>query len=132
MPQERRTAHLHRHSEAASGPETPAVPGISPFGFSRRRREICIPRDLGLFNGANEPRRRAGAEAFEAQVLIIPAVDLKGGKCVRLIQGRREREIVYGGDPVAMGRRWVEAGAKRLHLIDLDGDRGRLDALAAR
>ncbi|MEK6711228.1 MAG: 1-(5-phosphoribosyl)-5-[(5-phosphoribosylamino)methylideneamino]imidazole-4-carboxamide isomerase [Nitrospinota bacterium] len=54
-------------------------------------------------------------------MLIIPAVDLKGGKCVRLIQGRREREIVYGDDPVAMGRRWVEAGAKRLHLIDLDG-----------
>lgn len=76
---------------------------------------------MGLFNGANEPRRRAGAELPEAPVLIIPAVDLKGGKCVRLIQGRREDEIVYGDDPVEMGRRWVEMGARRLHLIDLDG-----------
>jgi phosphoribosylformimino-5-aminoimidazole carboxamide ribotide isomerase len=54
-------------------------------------------------------------------VLIIPAVDLKGGKCVRLIQGRKENEIVYGDDPVEMGRRWVGMGARRLHLIDLDG-----------
>ncbi|MBI3127474.1 MAG: 1-(5-phosphoribosyl)-5-[(5-phosphoribosylamino)methylideneamino]imidazole-4-carboxamide isomerase [Candidatus Tectomicrobia bacterium] len=54
-------------------------------------------------------------------MLIIPAVDLRGGKCVRLIQGRKESEIVYGDDPVEMARRWVEMGAKRLHLIDLDG-----------
>ncbi|MBI2132370.1 MAG: 1-(5-phosphoribosyl)-5-((5-phosphoribosylamino)methylideneamino)imidazole-4-carboxamide isomerase, partial [Candidatus Tectomicrobia bacterium] len=54
-------------------------------------------------------------------MLIIPAVDLKGGKCVRLIQGRKEDEIVYGDDPVEMGRRWVGMGARRLHLIDLDG-----------
>jgi len=54
-------------------------------------------------------------------VLIIPAVDIKGGKCVRLVQGRREREIVYGDDPVEAALRWVEQGARRLHLIDLDG-----------
>ncbi|MBT3349829.1 MAG: 1-(5-phosphoribosyl)-5-[(5-phosphoribosylamino)methylideneamino]imidazole-4-carboxamide isomerase [Nitrospinaceae bacterium] len=54
-------------------------------------------------------------------MLIIPAVDLKGGKCVRLIQGQKDREIVYGADPVGMALKWVEEGAKRLHLIDLDG-----------
>ncbi len=54
-------------------------------------------------------------------MLIIPAVDLKGGKCVRLIQGRREREIVYGEDPAEAALHWVGQGAKRLHLIDLDG-----------
>ncbi len=54
-------------------------------------------------------------------MLIIPAVDLKGGKCVRLVQGRREKEIVYGADPVEAARRWAAEGAKRLHLIDLDG-----------
>ncbi len=54
-------------------------------------------------------------------MLIIPAVDLKGGRCVRLIQGRRDREIVYGATPVEAARRWVEEGAKRLHIIDLDG-----------
>ena len=54
-------------------------------------------------------------------LLLIPAVDLKGGKCVRLIQGQKGREIVYGDDPVAWALRWVEQGAQRLHLIDLDG-----------
>ncbi len=54
-------------------------------------------------------------------MLIIPAVDLKGGKCVRLIQGQKDREIVYGADPVEAAQRWAAEGAKRLHLIDLDG-----------
>ncbi len=54
-------------------------------------------------------------------MLIIPAVDLKGGRCVRLIQGRRDREIVYGEDPAEAALHWVGEGAKRLHLIDLDG-----------
>ncbi len=54
-------------------------------------------------------------------MLLIPAVDLKDGKCVRLIQGQKGREIVYGDDPVTWAIHWVEQGAKRLHLIDLDG-----------
>jgi len=54
-------------------------------------------------------------------MLIIPAIDLKGGQCVRLRQGRMEDATVFGDDPVAMARRWVEAGARRLHLVDLDG-----------
>lgn len=54
-------------------------------------------------------------------MLIIPAVDLKGGKCVRLIQGQRDREIVYGEEPVEAALHWAGQGAKRLHLIDLDG-----------
>ena len=52
---------------------------------------------------------------------IIPAVDLKGGKCVRLSQGEVEREIIYDSDPVNTALHWVEQGATRLHLIDLDG-----------
>ncbi len=54
-------------------------------------------------------------------MLLIPAIDLKGGKCVRLRQGRMEDDTVFSEDPVAMAKRWVEAGAKRLHLVDLDG-----------
>lgn len=54
-------------------------------------------------------------------MLIIPAIDLKGGKCVRLLRGDLQAETVYGDDPVAMGRRWVEAGARYLHVVDLDG-----------
>lgn len=54
-------------------------------------------------------------------MLLIPAIDLKGGKCVRLRQGRMDDTTVFSDDPVAMAGRWVEAGARRLHLIDLDG-----------
>jgi len=52
---------------------------------------------------------------------LIPAIDLKDGKCVRLRQGRMDDETVFSDDPVAMAGRWVEAGARRLHLVDLDG-----------
>jgi phosphoribosylformimino-5-aminoimidazole carboxamide ribotide isomerase len=54
-------------------------------------------------------------------MLIIPAIDLKDGKCVRLRQGRVEDVTVFGHDPVAMGLRWQEAGAELLHVVDLDG-----------
>lgn len=54
-------------------------------------------------------------------MLILPAIDLKGGRCVRLLRGDFAAETVYGDDPVAMGRRWVEAGARYLHVVDLDG-----------
>ncbi len=54
---------------------------------------------------------------------VIPAIDLRGGRCVRLLQGDFARETVYGDDPVAMARRWQEAGAAILHVVDLDGSR---------
>jgi phosphoribosylformimino-5-aminoimidazole carboxamide ribotide isomerase len=52
---------------------------------------------------------------------IVPAVDLKEGRCVRLRQGRADAETVFSDDPVAMARRWQDAGARRLHVVDLDG-----------
>jgi phosphoribosylformimino-5-aminoimidazole carboxamide ribotide isomerase len=54
-------------------------------------------------------------------MLLIPAIDLKEGHCVRLRQGRMEDDTVFSDDPVAVAGRWVEAGARRLHLVDLDG-----------
>jgi phosphoribosylformimino-5-aminoimidazole carboxamide ribotide isomerase len=54
-------------------------------------------------------------------MLIIPAIDLKDGQCVRLRQGRREDETVFSDDPVAVGLKWQEAGARWLHVVDLDG-----------
>jgi phosphoribosylformimino-5-aminoimidazole carboxamide ribotide isomerase len=54
-------------------------------------------------------------------MLLIPAIDLKDGQCVRLRQGRMEEDTVFSDDPVAMAHRWVEAGARRLHLVDLNG-----------
>ena len=56
-------------------------------------------------------------------MLIIPAIDIRGGKCVRLFQGDYERETVYGDDPAAMAERWISQGARFLHLVDLDGAR---------
>ena len=54
-------------------------------------------------------------------MLLIPAIDLKDGKCVRLRQGRMDDETVFSDDPVAMAAQWVEAGARLLHLVDLNG-----------
>jgi len=54
-------------------------------------------------------------------MLLIPAIDLKDGKCVRLRQGRMDDETIFSDDPVAVAGRWVEAGARRLHIVDLNG-----------
>ncbi|MBI5716150.1 MAG: 1-(5-phosphoribosyl)-5-[(5-phosphoribosylamino)methylideneamino]imidazole-4-carboxamide isomerase [Burkholderiales bacterium] len=54
-------------------------------------------------------------------MLLIPAIDLKDGKCVRLQQGDMNAATTFGDDPAAMARRWLEAGARRLHLVDLNG-----------
>lgn len=54
-------------------------------------------------------------------MLLIPAIDLKDGKCVRLRQGRMEDETVFSDNPVEVAQRWVDAGARRLHMVDLNG-----------
>lgn len=54
-------------------------------------------------------------------MLLIPAIDLKDGQCVRLKQGRMEDDTVFSDNPVAVAARWVELGARRLHLVDLNG-----------
>jgi phosphoribosylformimino-5-aminoimidazole carboxamide ribotide isomerase len=54
-------------------------------------------------------------------VLILPAIDIRGGQCVRLRQGDYAQETVFGSDPADMGRRWASQGAAWLHLVDLDG-----------
>jgi phosphoribosylformimino-5-aminoimidazole carboxamide ribotide isomerase len=65
-------------------------------------------------------------------MLVIPAIDVRGGKCVRLRQGDFAQETVFGDDPAATARRWVDQGAEMLHLVDLDGAReGRPVNLAA-
>lgn len=63
-------------------------------------------------------------------MIVIPAIDLRDGKCVRLVQGDFARETVYGDDPVAMARRWQSAGATILHVVDLDGARDGYPAQA--
>lgn len=56
-------------------------------------------------------------------MIVLPAIDLRDGRCVRLEQGDYARETVFSGDPVAMARRWQSAGAEMLHVVDLDGAR---------
>lgn len=54
-------------------------------------------------------------------MLLIPAIDIKDGKCVRLRQGRMEDETVYGNSPLEVAERWINEGARRLHIVDLNG-----------
>jgi len=54
---------------------------------------------------------------------IIPAIDIRGGRCVRLVQGDYARETVFADDPAEAAKRWRDAGARRLHVVDLDGAR---------
>lgn len=54
-------------------------------------------------------------------MLVIPAVDIKGGRCVRLLQGREDSETIFSDDPSAMAVRWEAEGAELLHVVDLDG-----------
>jgi len=69
-------------------------------------------------------------------MIVIPAIDIRGGRCVRLVQGRPEDETVFSDDPVEMARRWTREGAERLHVVNLDGafaaDRGDNAALLNR
>jgi len=58
-------------------------------------------------------------------MIVIPAVDIRGGLCVRLREGRADQETVFSEDPAAMARRWVDLGAERLHIVDLDGALGK-------
>ncbi|MBO66979.1 MAG: 1-(5-phosphoribosyl)-5-[(5-phosphoribosylamino)methylideneamino]imidazole-4-carboxamide isomerase [Acidiferrobacteraceae bacterium] len=54
-------------------------------------------------------------------MILIPAIDIKSGRCVRLRQGKMDEETVFGDDPLAIAERWIEQGAERLHIVDLDG-----------
>ena len=56
-----------------------------------------------------------------SKILVIPAIDLKGGRCVRLRQGKADEVTTYSDDPVYMAKRWADEGAKYLHVVDLDG-----------
>ena len=64
-------------------------------------------------------------------MIVIPAIDIRGGRCVRLIQGDYNREHVYESDPAVVARRLVESGAHRIHLVDLDAARGTADVDSA-
>ncbi|HIF64677.1 MAG TPA: 1-(5-phosphoribosyl)-5-[(5-phosphoribosylamino)methylideneamino]imidazole-4-carboxamide isomerase [Deltaproteobacteria bacterium] len=60
-------------------------------------------------------------------MLVLPAIDIRAGRCVRLLRGDYEQETVFSDDPAAMAQRWIDEGARALHLVDLDGARGAGD-----
>ncbi|MCY3557828.1 MAG: 1-(5-phosphoribosyl)-5-[(5-phosphoribosylamino)methylideneamino]imidazole-4-carboxamide isomerase [Chloroflexi bacterium] len=63
------------------------------------------------------------ANAAANMIDVLPAIDIRGGRCVRLVQGDYERETVFDDDPLAPAQRWIDEGAEMLHVIDLDGAR---------
>src|SRR5207248_1095983 len=102
LPPERKVPHMGWNSVRVryQGPAAPLVGPVAP-------------------HGRLSPIVAFGGLMFE----VIPAIDLRGGRCVRLFQGDFARETVYGHDPVEMARRWEVLGAGRLHVVDLDGAR---------
>src|SRR5688500_10716484 len=83
-----------------------------------------IPRKASPPACNSSPTSCAGVPEFPTRapaVLIIPAIDLKDGRCVRLKQGDMSTATVFSEDPVAMARHWAGLGAKRLHIVDLNG-----------
>ena len=90
-----------------------ALRGAVPSGEVERRR----PAPARQLRG--DLRAGPGAE----RMILYPAIDIRGGRAVRLVQGDYDRETAYDADPVDAARRWVEQGARALHVVDLDGAR---------
>src|SRR5207248_1139137 len=78
--------------------------------------DLAAPARGGYSRGVGRP-----AAGWVTIMQVIPAIDLRGGRCVRLRQGDYDRETVFGDDPAAMAAHWERQGAGRLHLVDLDG-----------
>ena len=94
------------------------------FSISLRIRQI------------NKPASQLDQKNYEPdQMDILPAIDLRNGHCVRLTQGDYDRETVFDDNPAAVAKRWVDQGARRMHVVDLDGARdgvrANADAVAA-
>ena len=93
-------------------------------GPSSAKADRCPPRPSGPCGAPGRARVQAGSRFAEDLVKImqvIPAIDLRGGHCVRLQQGDYSQETVFGDDPAAMAAHWAAEGAGRIHLVDLDG-----------
>src|SRR5205823_1073370 len=89
--------------------------GVLQFVPRRSTVALMSLASTGLFERPSSSSRKGN------RMQIYPAIDLRGGQCVRLRQGDYEQETVFGADPAAMARRWIDEGATYLHLVDLDG-----------
>jgi phosphoribosylformimino-5-aminoimidazole carboxamide ribotide isomerase len=93
------------------------------FAFYPKSSQRLADRHTARYSGASPPGEFIKSRAGITHVIIYPAIDLRGGQCVRLRQGDYAQETVFDADPVSVARRWVEQGAEYLHLVDLDGAR---------
>src|SRR5205823_8742221 len=113
--------------------------GTRPCGCGGRGARCAVAAAGGavLRSWHRAPAQVWGArlDTVAASFEVIPAIDLRAGRAVRLYQGDYARETVYADDPVAVARAWAAGGAPRLHVVDLDGARAgeprHLAALAA-
>src|SRR5262249_53278363 len=108
-----RDVHLRGDVSRRGGARSALRPAVPPG-----EEPALGPAPAGELRGLRP--RPARLEADPMAFAVIPAVDLKGGRCVRLLQGRADAETVFSDDPVAMARRWESEGAPRLHVVDLD------------
>src|SRR5262249_16254119 len=101
--------------------------------LQRRSRQRLRRRVPSREEPARRPGTPRGVRAHDraAGMIVYPAIDLRGGRCVRLTQGDFARETVYGDDPVVVARRWAALGARWLHVVDLDGARAGRPVQAA-
>ena len=90
-----------------------------PLSLSVYLAPHCFPAGFLAYYGFSLPLIECSRSSNEVEVW--PAIDLRGGRCVRLQQGDYDRETVFGDDPAAAARYWVDHGARRIHLVDLDG-----------
>ena len=126
----RRRRLLPRALASPAGPRTPA----DVVGRARVRRAFASIVERGTLSGVQfhpEKSSRDGlallrnftAAARGGRMILYPAIDILDGQAVRLVQGRFEDETVYHDDPLEAARSWVDAGARILHVVDLDGAR---------
>src|SRR3990167_6260312 len=92
-------------------PASPRIPSL-PANFT--------PRKARRSGSGSWPTLRAWWKGSD-RMLIIPAIDIKGGRCVRLFQGEMEKETIYFDSPLEAAKHWVDQGAEFLHVVDLDG-----------
>src|SRR6218665_3001904 len=98
---------------------SPAIIFLQPSSIRRRVQRMVWRCTATSSTGI--PDLHFTAPAAHSTMLLIPAIDLKDGHCVRLKQGLMEESTVFSEDPGAMARKWVDQGARRLHLVDLNG-----------
>src|SRR5262249_53165311 len=128
----------------SSTPTTP-TPRTAPSCGRRRTTAAASapPSRGGAWPPRSSTRRRAARPGWlcsracsrppqkDRDMIIVPAIDIREGKCVRLVRGDPNKQTVYSDDPAEIAKRWAEQGATRIHVVDLDAAMGKGNNLEA-